>query len=66
MIHIDTEIESEVISAIAAAKAAPFPALDWALGTNWSNSYAPVADGYFRDPQSAFQGGQKETKLEPF
>lgn len=64
--EIDAEIEHDVAASIEAAKAAPFPSLGWALGINWANTYAPVAEGYFRELEPVFQGGQKETKLEPF
>ena len=58
--------EHEVAAAIEAAQAAPFPSLEWAIGINSADTYARVAEGYFRELQTGFQGGQKETKLEPF
>ena len=64
--QIEGEIEAEIAAAMDAAKDAPFPSLDWACGTNWANSYAPIVDVYFREPRTAFQGGQAETKLKPF
>jgi TPP-dependent pyruvate/acetoin dehydrogenase alpha subunit len=63
---IDAAVDQEVDTSIAAAKAAPFPTLDWALGITWANSYARGVDGYFRELESVFQSGQKETRLEPF
>ncbi len=64
--EIDSGIEEEVSAAINAAKQAPFPSLDWALGVNSSNTYSPVVERYATDVASAFQGGQSETKLQPF
>ena len=64
--EIDKRIESEIEDAIAAAKTAPFPSLEWALDANLANTYAPNADKYFREIDSIFAGGQLETKLEPF
>lgn len=63
---IDARIEEEVSAAIDAAKKAPYPSLDWALGVSASWTYAPVVEQYAKDPSSAFQGGQAETKLQPF
>ena len=64
--EIDAAIEHKIETAVQAAKAAQFPTFDWALGLNWANSYAPGVEGYFRELESAFRGGQKETRLEPF
>ena len=64
--RIETSVEQEIATAVDAAKKSPFPALDWALSTNWANSYAPIAEGFFTEIQPGFQGGQDETRLEPF
>lgn len=64
--NIDTEIEREIVLALEAAQTAPFPSLDWAVGLNWANTYAPVAEGFFRELRPVFQSGQKETRPEPF
>jgi len=64
---IEAEIEDEIAASIEAAKAAPFPALDWAIGINCANTYAPRRGGvFFANYNQVFQGGQNETKLEPF
>jgi TPP-dependent pyruvate/acetoin dehydrogenase alpha subunit len=64
--EIDDEIEREIDAAFAAARAAPFPSFDPVLAMNCSDSYAPVAEGYFKELRPAFTGGQRETRLEPF
>ena len=66
LVEIDSRIEEEISTAIAAAKAAPFPSLEWALGVNSSGSYAPIVDQYVNEFTPKFQGGQAETKLQPF
>lgn len=66
IVQLEREIETEIAAAFDAAKDAPFPSFDWACGTNWANSYAPVAEGYFSELPAAFQGGQAETKPAPF
>lgn len=63
---IDDEIEGEIDSAFAAARAAPFPPFEPVLAMNYSDSYAPVAEGYFKELRPTFAGGQRETRLEPF
>ncbi len=66
MIRIEADVELEVAAAVDAAKKAPFPSPEWALGANSASTYAPIAEGFFREPQPVFQGGQNETRLEPF
>ncbi len=66
MIRIEADVELEVAAAVDAAKKAPFPSPEWALGANWASTYAPIAEGFFRELQPVFQGGQDETRLEPF
>jgi pyruvate dehydrogenase E1 component alpha subunit len=64
--QIDAEVEQAIAASIEAAQAAPFPSLGWALDINWAHTFAPAAEGYFRELKPVFQGGQQETKLEPF
>jgi TPP-dependent pyruvate/acetoin dehydrogenase alpha subunit len=64
--QIEAEVEQDVAAAVSSAKTAPFPSLEWALGVNWANTYAPIVEGFFREVQPAFRGGQNETRLEPF
>lgn len=63
---VDAQIEQEIAEALEAAKMAPFPTLDRAIATNWANTYAPLTEGYACNLQPVFQGGQTETKPEPF
>jgi TPP-dependent pyruvate/acetoin dehydrogenase alpha subunit len=64
--EIDDTIEREIGTAIEEAKTAPFPTLNWAMKNTWANSYAHINEGSFHELQPHFQGGQKETKLQPF
>lgn len=62
----EAEIEDEVQSAVAAARMAPFPALDWALHTVTANTYSKAILPFVKDAVQAFDGHQTEAKLAPY
>ncbi len=66
LVQIERDIESEISSAIAAAKAAPFPDLDLPHRCVSANTFDPVVTHFLDGPVSEFVGAQSEAKLAPY
>lgn len=63
---IDADARHQVIDAIAAAKAAPFPDFERAIGFNVSSNYSPIVGAMVDGTGGEFDPTQNETKLEPY
>lgn len=62
----DAEVDRRVRDALAQARAAPFPTIEWALGLIRSDTYSPVVSSFLDDSRAAFDSDQAESKLAPY
>jgi pyruvate dehydrogenase E1 component alpha subunit len=63
---MESDIETSIRSAIAAAKAADFHNFSEVVAMNWSGEYSTKIGAFVGDALHAFEGGQSETRLLPF
>jgi TPP-dependent pyruvate/acetoin dehydrogenase alpha subunit len=63
---VEAEIETQIASALAAAKHAAFPDFAALLETNWSGEYGPAVDRFVHSATPAFESGQPEARPGPF